>query len=179
MVWWVLVCPWKLATPSLYNIYCKYSRHESSGPASLHRSVEGIWEEILCSDEFLVCIYICPLYMRCHAPILFTCIIVLSRLVIKGECMCEIWIVGRNNKLLGGPRQIRRIQAEVGNVTSKRNAVTRYRFSHVIRAITIKSDNVSYESRAITIRSDNGFYKPRAITTKSDNFSPQCWSIMQ
>ncbi len=33
--------------------------------------------------------------------------------------------------------------AAVGNVTSKRNGVTRYRFSHALRAITIKSDNVS------------------------------------
>ncbi len=48
----------------------------------------------------------------------------------------------------------------------------------MFRAITIKSDNVSYEPRAITVRSDNSFHKPWAITIKSDNFSPQCWSIM-
>ncbi len=41
------------------------------------------------------CIYICPFYMRCHAPILFTCIMVLNRLVVKGGCTCEIWIVGQ------------------------------------------------------------------------------------
>jgi hypothetical protein len=64
--------------------------------------------------------------------------------------------------------------SEVGNVTSRRNSVTRYRFSHVIRAITIKSDNISYEPRAITVRSGNGFHKLKAITIKSDNFSPQC-----
>ncbi len=96
-------------------------------------------------------------------------------------------------------------EAEVGNVTSKRNGVTCSRFSHALRAIAIKSDNVSYEpraialrsdnisyeSRVITLRSDNISYEPRAITLrsnhdfqmpwaitiKSDNFSPQCWSI--
>jgi hypothetical protein len=57
------------------------------------------------------------------------------------------------------------ILTEVGNVTSKRNGVTRYCFSHVLRAITIKtSDNVSYEHRATSKRSDNNFHKPTAIT---------------
>jgi hypothetical protein len=37
----------------------------------------------------------------------------------------------------------------ISNVTSKRNGVTRYRFSNVIRAITVKGDNVSYERTAI------------------------------
>jgi hypothetical protein len=54
--------------------------------------------------------YICPMYMRCNAPKLFTCIAVLSRLVVKGGCIGEIWIVGTNNKLLGGLRQLRKIQ---------------------------------------------------------------------
>ncbi len=54
--------------------------------------------------------YICPLYMRCHALILVTCIAVLSHLVVKGVYTCEIWIVGTNNKLLSGPRQTRKIQ---------------------------------------------------------------------
>jgi hypothetical protein len=52
------------------------------------------------------------------------------------------------------------IQVEVGNVTSECDGVTRYRCSHVLRAITIKSDDVSYESRAINLRSDNDFNKP-------------------
>jgi hypothetical protein len=52
----------------------------------------------------------CPLYMRCHATILFTCIAVLSCLVVKGGWICEIWIVGTNNKLLGGKRQTRKTQ---------------------------------------------------------------------
>jgi hypothetical protein len=34
-------------------------------------------------------IYVCPLYMRCSMPILFTCVSVLSRLVVKGGCTCE------------------------------------------------------------------------------------------
>jgi hypothetical protein len=59
-------------------------------------------------------------------------------------------------------QKIRPSPPEVGNITSKRNSVTRYRLSHVIRAITIKSDNVSYEPTAITIRSDNGFQKPES-----------------
>jgi hypothetical protein len=54
--------------------------------------------------------YTCPLYTRCHTPILFTCIAVLSRLVVKGGWTCEIWIIGTNNKLPGGPRQTRKIQ---------------------------------------------------------------------
>jgi hypothetical protein len=37
---------------------------------------------------------------------------------------------------------VNRAYAEVGNVTSKLNSVTRYRLSHALRAIAIKSDNV-------------------------------------
>jgi hypothetical protein len=39
--------------------------------------------------------YICPLYIRCHAPILFTCIAVLSRLVVKGGACVKYGILGR------------------------------------------------------------------------------------
>jgi hypothetical protein len=35
--------------------------------------------------------------------------------------------------------------SEVGNVTSKHNGVTRYRFTHALGAITLKSDNVALE----------------------------------
>ncbi len=73
------------------------SRHENSGPAGLPRSKE----------EILFSVY---LYMRYHAPMMFTCIKVLSRLVVKGGYTCEIWIVGTSNKLLGGPRQTRWIR---------------------------------------------------------------------
>jgi hypothetical protein len=62
-------------------------------------------------------------------------------------------------------------EAEVGNVTSKRNGVTCFRFSHALRVITIKSDNVSYEPRAIALRSDNISYEPRVITLRSNNIS--------
>ncbi len=62
------------------------------------------------------------------------------------------------------------IPSEVGNVVSKRNGVTHYRFSHALRAITIKSNNVSCEPRAIAIRSDKDFHMPRAITIKAMNF---------
>jgi hypothetical protein len=51
---------------------------------------------------------------------------------------------------------------EVGNVTSKRNGVTRYRFSNALRAISI--------------RSNNDFYEPRAIIKRGDNFSPQLFN---
>ncbi len=61
-------------------------------------------------------------------------------------------------------------QPEVSNVASKRNSVTSYRFSHVFRAITIKSNNVLYEPTAVTMRRDNGFRKPRAITKKAITF---------
>ncbi len=52
---------------------------------------------------------------------------------------------------------------EVGNGTSKRNGVTRYRFSHVFRAITEENDNVSNDPRVVAIKSDNYFHKPWAI----------------
>ncbi len=63
------------------------------------------------------------------------------------------------------------IYTEVGNVTSKCDSVTRYCSSHVLRAITIKSDKVSYEPRAITLRSNNNFNEPWAITIKVVTFS--------
>jgi hypothetical protein len=63
---------------------------------------------------------------------------------------------------------------EVGNVTSKCKGVTRYRFSHVLRAISIKSDNVSNDPGAVTIKSDNDIHKPWAIIIKSDSFSQPC-----
>jgi hypothetical protein len=66
------------------------------------------------------------------------------------------------------------VVAEVGNVTSKCNGVTRYRSSHVLRAIIMKSDNVSYDPKAVTTKNDNDFHKYGAITIKSDNSSPQC-----
>ncbi len=59
---------------------------------------------------------------------------------------------------------------EVGNVTSKRNGFTSYRFSHDLRTITTKSNNVAYEPRTITIGSENDFHKPRAIPIKIGNF---------
>jgi hypothetical protein len=37
------------------------------------------------------------------------------------------------------------VQAEVGNVTSKCKGVTRYHFSHVIKAVTLKSNNITSE----------------------------------
>ncbi len=59
-------------------------------------------------------VYICSLYTLYHAPMMFTCIKVLSRQGGKGGCTCEIWIVGTNNKLLGGPRQTRWTQVRNG-----------------------------------------------------------------
>ncbi len=63
---------------------------------------------------------------------------------------------------------------EVGNVTSKCNGFTRYRFCLVVRAITLRSDNGLNVTKAITFSSDNGFFTPRAIITfRSNNVSPQ------
>jgi hypothetical protein len=59
------------------------------------------------------------------------------------------------------------LKPEVGNVTSKCNGVTRYRFNHVLREITIKGDNISYEPRATAFRSGN---EPREKTIKRNNF---------
>jgi hypothetical protein len=66
------------------------------------------------------------------------------------------------------------VDNDVGNDPSKHKGVTDDPFSHLLRMITIKSNNVSFEPRAITLRSDNDSYMPRAITTKSNNFSPRC-----
>ncbi len=49
---------------------------------------------------------------------------------------------------------------EVCNVTLKRNGVTRYRYSHVLRAINIISNNVSYDPGAETVKSGKDFYRP-------------------
>jgi hypothetical protein len=84
-----------------------------------------------------------------------------------------VFFIVRSSIPLGTRTVCSIVRAEVGNVTSKRNDVTRYCFCRVLRAITSKSDNVIYEPRAITLRSNNDFQMPRAITIKSDNFSPQ------
>jgi hypothetical protein len=60
--------------------------------------------------------------------------------------------------------------SSMDRVTSRPNAVARYRYSHALRAITIESNTVSYEPRALTLRSYNFFHMPRAITIKNDNF---------
>ncbi len=89
-------------------LHCLCSRHEGSGPAGLPKSVEEVWrrEWIVI---FMWCIYVWTLYMRCSIDILFTCVLVLSRPVVKGGCACETRILGKNSKLLGGPRQTRKI----------------------------------------------------------------------
>jgi hypothetical protein len=46
-------------------------------------------------------------------------------------------------------------QAEVGNVASQHKGIIRYRFSQVLRAVTLRSNNESFEPRARTIRNDN------------------------
>ncbi len=69
------------------------------------RSIGRSWTVVI-----MWCIRICPLYIRYHWPILFTCIAVLSRLVVKGGNTCETQVMGTNNKLLGGLRQTRKIQ---------------------------------------------------------------------
>jgi hypothetical protein len=74
-------------------------------------SVEEVWRR-----EWIViimwCRYVWPLYMRCSIAILFTCVLMLSCPVVKGGCTCETWIVGTNSKILGGPRQTRKVHAE-------------------------------------------------------------------
>jgi hypothetical protein len=42
-------------------------------------------------------------------------------------------------------------KAEISNITSKRNCILHYQFCLVLRAITIKSNNDSYDSKAITV----------------------------
>jgi hypothetical protein len=51
----------------------------------------------------------CRLYT---IAILFTCVLVLSCPGVKGGCMCETWIIGTNSKILGEPKQTRKVHAE-------------------------------------------------------------------
>ncbi len=66
---------------------------------------------------------------------------------------------------------IKKLKAEVGNVTTKCNGVIGYRFCLAGRAVTFKSNNGYNVTRATTIGSNNGFYLPRAITSRSNNLS--------
>ncbi len=50
--------------------------------------------------------------MKCSMAMLFTCVLVLSRPIVKGRCTCETLIVGTNSEILGGPRQTRKIHVE-------------------------------------------------------------------
>ncbi len=52
----------------------------------------------------------CPLYIRCSTLILFICMVVLSRPVVRrgGHVKCEL--LGANNMPSGGPGQTRKIQ---------------------------------------------------------------------
>ncbi len=64
----------------------------------------SVWKKCkkeLDSSEYVM--YIFQLYMKCSTPVLFTCIAVLSRVVVKGGCTSEIWIIEVYNKVLGGP----------------------------------------------------------------------------
>jgi hypothetical protein len=67
----------------------------------------------------------------------------------------QVYLSGNKHMYLAGAYF--RQQAEVGNVSSKRNGITCYRLSHVFRAITTKTENVSYGPRAITLRRGNDF----------------------
>jgi hypothetical protein len=69
------------------------------------------------------CIYVCC--VRCHAPILFTRIVLVSHLAVKGRCTCEIGVVGTNNKLLGGPGQQGRYNKEESWQEAQSNLRTR------------------------------------------------------
>jgi hypothetical protein len=89
--------------------YCSW--HGGLGPAGLPKSVEEVWRKEWIV-MFMWCIYVCPSYTRCSMVILFTCVLVLSHPVVKGECTCETRIVGTNSKILGGPRQTRKIHVE-------------------------------------------------------------------
>jgi hypothetical protein len=66
-----------------------------------------------------------------------------------------------------------RWKVEVGNVTSKCNGITCYRFCLAVLAITFRSDNGKNVTRVITISSDKRFFMPRPITFRSNNVSPQ------
>jgi hypothetical protein len=57
--------------------------------------------------------------------ILFTCLLVLSHLVVKGGCTCETLTIGTNSKILGGPRQTRKIHVEENRQEVQSNPRTR------------------------------------------------------
>ncbi len=89
---------------SVPKVWTTCSWHEGSGPAGLPRSIEEVWRKSWIVI-FIWYTYVCPLYMRCSMSMLFTCVLVLSRQIVRGGCKCEKWIVGTNSKILGGPRQ--------------------------------------------------------------------------
>ncbi len=60
--------------------------------------------------------------------------------------------------------------AVVGNVTSKCNGVTCYRFCLDVTAITFRTNNDLKIIMAITISCDNGSFMPRTITFEHNNF---------
>jgi hypothetical protein len=62
------------------------------------------------------------------------------------------------------------LRAEVGNVTSKYNGVTRYLLCYVLRVITLRSDNGSTFDRAITLGCGNGFIELEVTTLKAATF---------
>ncbi len=66
--------------------------------------------------------------------------------------------------------QSRHIRRSASLCTSKCNSVTCFRLSHVLKAITLSSDNGSDFDRAITLRCHNGSHVLKVITLINDIF---------
>jgi hypothetical protein len=75
---------------------------------------------------------------------------VMSTITVRCEVMAD-----RTHLVTATTLQINKV-AEVGNVTSKCNGVTRCCLCHVLRAITFRSDNDSNFDTAVTLGCDNG-----------------------
>ncbi len=76
------------------------------------------------------CIYICLLYVLCRASMMFTCIKVLSHLVLRDGCTCEIWVVGANKSCwVGQDKQIGQ-KISVSNGRAQSDLRTRPRWTY-------------------------------------------------
>ncbi len=60
-----------------------------------------------------------------------TSIYIAARIRVKGGCTCKILIVGTNNKLLGEPKQTRKIQVGVSEQRAQSDLRARPEWTHL------------------------------------------------
>jgi hypothetical protein len=93
----------------------------------------------------------CLLYKRCNTPILFTCIVVLSCLVVKVGCMCELWIVAATTSYWVGQYKQGRYDMEGSWQEAQSNPRTRPRWTYS-RGASRSSHSSMYEVYIVVIR---------------------------